>query len=74
LTKKKRFDNSPGVGAVINSLNIYFLISLKREDFAKFYEPKGAIGFVMEKIKSAHTVKMNVEDLNLLERWKSTLF
>ncbi|MDR1907037.1 MAG: preprotein translocase subunit SecA [Puniceicoccales bacterium] len=66
LTKKDRFGDSPGVDAVISSFNIYFPISLKREDLEKFDEPKGAVEFVMEKIKSAYAVKINVEDSDLL--------
>jgi preprotein translocase subunit SecA len=66
LTKKDRFGDSPGFDAVIASFNIYFPISLKREELEQFDDLKVAVDFVMEKIKSAYAVKLDVEGSDFL--------
>jgi preprotein translocase subunit SecA len=66
LTKKDRFGDNPGFDGIISSFNIYFPISLKREDFEQFDDPKAAADFVMEKIRSAYNVKVDVEGSEFL--------
>ncbi|MDR1366958.1 MAG: preprotein translocase subunit SecA [Puniceicoccales bacterium] len=66
LTKKDCFGDSPGLDAIISSFNIYFPISLKREDLEQFDDLKVAVNFAMEKIKSAYTVKIDVEGSDFL--------
>jgi preprotein translocase subunit SecA len=66
LSPKDRFGDTPGFDAVISSFNIYFPISLKREDFETFNGAKEAVNFVMEKIRSAYAVKLDVEGSDLL--------
>jgi preprotein translocase subunit SecA len=66
LTKRDRFGDSPGFEGVISSLNIYFPIALKREDLEQFDDPRVAANFVMEKIRSAYAVKVDVEGTDFL--------
>ncbi|MDR0418414.1 MAG: preprotein translocase subunit SecA [Puniceicoccales bacterium] len=73
LTKKDRFGDSPGLDAIISSLNIYFPISLKREDLEQFDDLKVAVNFIMEKIKSAYIVKIDVEGSDFLCELEQTV-
>ncbi|MDR2812939.1 MAG: preprotein translocase subunit SecA [Puniceicoccales bacterium] len=66
LTKKDHFGDNPGFDLVISSFNIYFPIALKREDLEPFDDVKAAVNFVMEKIRSAYAVKINVEESDFL--------
>ncbi|MDR2371780.1 MAG: preprotein translocase subunit SecA [Puniceicoccales bacterium] len=66
LTKKDHFGDSPGFDGVISSFNIYFPIALKREDLEQFDNPNVAANFVMEKIRSAYAVKVDVEGSDFL--------
>jgi preprotein translocase subunit SecA len=61
LGKKDHFGDSPNFDSVVSSFNIYFPIALKREDLEGFDDAKAAADFVMEKVKSAYSVKLGVE-------------
>ncbi|MDR3317312.1 MAG: preprotein translocase subunit SecA [Puniceicoccales bacterium] len=66
LGNKDRFGDSPNFDSVISSFNIYFPIALKREDLEQFDDVQEATNFVIEKIKSAYSIKLDVEDSDFL--------
>jgi preprotein translocase subunit SecA len=61
LSQKDRFGDNPGFDGMISSFNIYFPIALKGEDIEQFGGVEEAVDFVMEKIRSAYAVKLDVE-------------
>ncbi|MDR2807277.1 MAG: preprotein translocase subunit SecA [Puniceicoccales bacterium] len=64
--KKDHFNDSSVLESAINTFNIYFPIALKRDEVENLVSLQNATNFVMEKIRSAYAVKLEVEGSDLL--------
>lgn len=65
--KKDRFNDGVALDSALSMLNMYFPIDLQKEEIEALDELEAQVELVMEKIKAAYVVKVNIEGEELIQ-------